>query len=458
MALIRPRLTELHNIFKPQAELDFAIPVLDEDIPLYVDPFLLWKSPSYQDKSLHGSILNSFNHIGFLASKGATDRAINQLILASECDEVGLGLSATRRGKRIGIKQAETILQLFAHIPAYNRNGFRHFEEIQFFVEGISKDRISDFACSFMKSFLIDYTIDQVEQIGIPVSDCKIPLLYNLQKYDFDENVVAMLPTDPKSGSPILLVPKRWLRFVPWLNFDEYFKDYCPRDDIIDASDELFRVKVLNYNRHHYDIVDQYIKEKERTFEDCKNDPLFKQIPIISAKRKLAEIKKLASGKSENADKKYEDAVVQLLASLLYPYLDFATDQSRTDSGSLIRDLIFYNNRSHEFLSQIFDEYESKQIVMELKNVAAIERDHINQLNRYMSNELGRFGVLVTRHELKRARQQNVIDLWSGQRKAIVVLTDADLSQMVELFESKQRVPLDVVKKKYIEFRRACPA
>jgi len=39
MALIRPRLTEYHNIFLPQASLAFAIPFLNEDIPLYVDPF-----------------------------------------------------------------------------------------------------------------------------------------------------------------------------------------------------------------------------------------------------------------------------------------------------------------------------------------------------------------------------------------------------------------------------------
>ena len=46
MPLIRPRLTDHHGIGIPQAQLDFAIPFVDEDIPLYVDPFLLWKSPS----------------------------------------------------------------------------------------------------------------------------------------------------------------------------------------------------------------------------------------------------------------------------------------------------------------------------------------------------------------------------------------------------------------------------
>jgi hypothetical protein len=53
MALVRPRLTDFHGIHASQAELDFAIPIFNEDLPLYVDPFLLWRSPSQQDQTLH---------------------------------------------------------------------------------------------------------------------------------------------------------------------------------------------------------------------------------------------------------------------------------------------------------------------------------------------------------------------------------------------------------------------
>src|SRR5580704_2563948 len=99
MALVRPRLTDFHGISAGQAELDFAIPFLDEDVPLYVDPFLLWRSPSQQDNALHTSIINSFNNQNWLLQKKRDDEARNNLILASECDEVGLGLSANRKGK-----------------------------------------------------------------------------------------------------------------------------------------------------------------------------------------------------------------------------------------------------------------------------------------------------------------------------------------------------------------------
>jgi hypothetical protein len=457
MALIRPRLTDHHGIMLPQANLDFAIPFFDEDIPLYVDPFMLWRSPSQQDQALHTSLINAFNHLGQLAAQGQEQQAITTLIAASECDEVGLGSSATRQGKRIGDSKAREIVSLFKEIPHYAQVGFQHFEEIQFFVDGVSKDRISDISCSFLKSFLIDFTIDQCTKIGIPITPSTVQSVYDDRKNKFETKHKISLPVNPLDDRPLLFVPKRWLRFMPWLSYDDYFEKYCPQDEISHSPEELTRVAVLNYNRDHYGIVDNYIKVKERTFEDCHNDPLFSQIPVTSARRKLEQIRKLPSGKTDNADKLYENAIGQLLPSLLYPDLDFAQLQARTDSGVSIRDLIFYNTRKTEFLGELFTDYDSRQITFEMKNVLKIEREHIDQINRYLTQELGRFGVLVTRTPLKKAEFTRTIDLWSGQRKAIIALTDQDIAQMVEVFDSKQRAPMDVLTKKYVEFRREYP-
>jgi hypothetical protein len=457
MALIRPRLTDYHGIMIPQAELDFAIPVFDEDIPLYVDPFLLWRSPSQQDNALHTSLINAFNHLGYLAGRGQEQQAIETLIAASECDEVGLGSSATRKGKRIGEGKAREIIALFRRIPPYGQAGFRHFEEIQFFVDGISKDRISDITCSFIKSFLIDFTIQQCQKLGIPRAPVDVENVYDYRNNRFETQRGVELPINPTDNGPLIFVPKRWLRFVPWLHYDDYFAHYCPQDEISHTPEPLTRVEVLEYNREHYGMVDAYVRAKERTFQDCTNDPLFSQIPVTSAKRKFAQIQKLPTGKEGNADRKYEKAIGQLLPSLFYPTLDFAQEQARTDSGVSIRDLIFYNTASTPLLDDLYRSYGSRQLTMELKNVAAIDRLHVDQLNRYLTDELGKFGLFVTRNPLKKAEMSRTIDLWSGQRKAIIALADADIGQMVELFESKQRDPLDVIVKQYSEFRRKCP-
>jgi hypothetical protein len=246
------------------------------------------------------------------------------------------------------------------------------------------------------------------------------------------------------------------MRFLPWINYEDYFKEYISKL-ITDLNKFQDRIALLNYNRQNYDLVQTYIKIKEQQASDCKNDPLFKQIPIISAKRKLHEILTTPSGNIDRNDKKYEDAMTQLLSSLLYPQLDFADSQSRTDSGVQIRDLIFYNNRSISFLKDIFESFQSRQLVIELKNVNEIERDHINQLNRYLANHLGNFGIIFTRNKPPRSIITNTISLWSGQRKCILILTDEDLKLMVKIFEGKQRLPIDVLNMKYIEFMRNCP-
>lgn len=458
MQLIRPRLTDHFGIYKAQAELDFAIQFLSEDIPLYVDPFLLWKSPSQQDQALHTAITNSFNHLNFLTKKGRVDDAVEILIELSECAEVGLGVSKTRKGVRIGKNQAEQVLQLFADIPEYGEFGFTHFEAIQLYVDGISKDRVSDLACSFIKSFLIDYTIDQCESLGIPLEDTVVHSVYNYQKNELDADESVKLPVNPLTKDAIIFTPKRWLRFAPWISYEDYFQSYCPRDEISGGDEPPDRVKVLSFNRKNYGVVEDYIQHKTRTSEDCKNDPLFSQIPVLSAKRKFRELLKLDVGKEDGADVRYEEIGAELLASLFYPHLDFAETQIRTESGRHIRDLIFYNNRDIDFLDEIYSDYGTRQLVIEMKNVSRIDRDHINQLNRYLQNDLGNFGVFLTRQNLPKAMFKNTVDLWSSQRKAIIAVTDEDLRLMVDVYESKQRTPIDVLKKKYIEFKRSCPS
>ncbi|MGU6378403.1 hypothetical protein ACV2B1_10515 [Salmonella enterica subsp. enterica serovar Javiana] len=458
MDLFRPRITDHYGIHKSQADLDFAIQFFDEDIPLYVDPFLLWKSPSLQDQALHTAITNSFNHLNYLMKKRREEEAADTLINLSECSEIGLGVSKSRRGVKIGLKQANEILRLFNDVPEYSQFGFTHFEVIQLYVSGISKDRVSDIACNYIKSLLIDYTIEQSEINGIPMEGVILDAVYNYQKHSFDFNKKIRLPVNPKTKEPLIFTPKRWLRFNPWINFEDYFASYCPRDEIFNPNEPEERVKILNFNRENYGVIEEYVKYKSRTSQDCQNDPLFSQIPVLSAKRKLAELLKLKTGKEDGADMRYEDLSADLLATLFYPHLDFANTQSRTESGRHIRDLIFYNNRDVDFLDEIFNEYDNRQLVIEMKNVKAIDRDHINQLNRYLQPNIGRFGIFLTRNPLPKAMYKNTIDLWSSQRKCIIAITDDDLKLMVDVYESKQRAPVEVLKKKYIEFRRSCPS
>lgn len=453
--IVRPRLNDFHNLPFTQEEVDFAIPFLDEDIPLYLDPFLLWKSPSQQDNSLHSSITNSFNYLGklFLTDESAAIEVLKEI---SECDEAGLGNSKTKHGKKIGDKMASTILSTFRDIPQIQQQGFTHIEELQLLIEKFSKDRVSDISCNFIKSFLIDYTIQQCENYNIPI------VLTEIQYFDCNKLKIVHekvnLPVNPITRESILLVPKRWLRFIPWLNYESYFQDYISTSDKFLQGQSIPRVQILEYNRKNYDQVMAYVKRRQLVQKDCKNDPLFTLIPVLSSKRKLNTILKLPTGKTNNADQNYEKDLCPLLASMLYPELDFAQAQSRTVEGVLIRDLIFYNNVSHKLLKEIYETYDSRQIVVELKNTKEVNTTHVNQLNRYLNNEFGSFGIIFTRNPPPKNVFKNTVDLWAGQRKCILIMDDRDLELMCQVYENKQRKPIDVINKKYSEFMRACPS
>lgn len=452
---IRPRLSDHYGIPLLQSKVDFAIPYMDEDIPLYVDPFLLWKSPSQMDNGQHLSVITAFNELGRMYLDDKQDKAIETLIYLSECAEVGLGTSNKRMGRPISTAKAKEVLDLFQAITQLSQLGFKHIEQIQLLVQDISKDRISDIACSLMKSFLIDYTIQECKKYGIPLCLSKISY-YDTKKKNIVEETTN-LPINEKTEQCILFVPKRWLRFSPWLNYDSYYKDYIIADINKEYDGIKNRIQILEYNRHHFDQVEKYISIKELAKDDCKNDPLFSKISKESARRKVCSITKLYTGKKDNADKKYEELMGQVLTSLLYPHLDFAQEQSRIVSGTQIRDLIFYNNIDTDFLKELYDVYDCRQIVVELKNVHSIEREHINQLNRYMSGNFGRFGILFTRNKPSKQMLQNTIDLWSGQRRCILIMTDDDLKLMQNINSNEQRKPIEVIKKKYVEFTRLCP-
>lgn len=453
--ILRPRLNDFHDLPFRQEEVDFAIPFLEEDIPLYLDPFLLWKSPSQQDQALHTEIINSFNYLGklFLEDENSAIQILKEI---SECDEVGLGNSKTKHGKKIGDRMAKEILSTFKDIPQIQKQGFSHFEELQLLIENFSKDRVSDISCNFIKSFLIDYTIQQCEKYSIPTETVEIQY-FDTKKLKLMIEEVA-LPINPNTKEPILLTPKRWLRFVPWINFEDYFEDYISTSKKLLAGKKIPRPQILEYNRKNYDQVQTYVKRKQLEQKDCKNDPLFTQIPILSSKKKLSTIIKLPTGKTNNADQEYEKNLCPLLASMLFPDLDFAQPQSRTIEGVLIRDLIFYNNTSHKLLNEVYTTYNSKQIVFELKNVKEITTTHINQLNRYLNNQFGSFGIIFTRNKPPKNVYKNTVDLWAGQRKCILILDDEDLKLMCQVYENKQRNPIDVINKKFAEFERSCPS
>jgi hypothetical protein len=456
--IVNPRLSDVFSLVIRQDEVDFVIPHLREDLPLYLDPFLLWKSDDPEYRRLHADLLGFVDEVRKHAVDGRATRASMLLSEVSEPVELGLGYAAgTKRGSALGPGTIDGIVRTFQQVPQLQAAGLDHLEVLSLLVPGIAEDRISDLTASVIKRWLTEFTERRCEDWGIPTTRRRL-LGWDAAALDwrpFD----ARLPYNPSDGSPILLAPLSLLRRLPWINYGDYYRTaYAPL--VLPpgrAGGAVAKQDVLAYNRAHFDTVRGYVAEREAAADACAPDPLFTPLRLATVKKKVSEIKALPTGRDNGADKKFEEFAFDVLSSVLYPELDLAGQQERTISGAHIRDVIFHNDGKTPFLTDLRDQYGARQLVFELKNVAELDTEHVNQLYRYLDDEdMGRLGVLVARNPPKTRVQRNIVDLHSSKRRAVLCLDDSDLDLMVALLDSGRR-PIEALRKKYVEFTRRLP-
>lgn len=456
--LINPRLSDVFGLVIRQNNVDFVVPHLNEDLPLCLDPFLLWKSNQADYHELHSALLSFIGQVQEQALAGHISLAQMLLSEIREPSELGLGYSkGTKRGSAIGRTLRSAIVQIFREIPQLEDTGLDHIEVLALLVPKIAEDRLSDITASVLKKWLAEFTRQRCNDLNIPTQR------YRLNGWDSERHdwrpFDARLPYNPADDSPVLLAPLDLLRRLPWINYPDYYKTTYSR--LVLSPTRRNRVEskenVLAYNRANYDLVRRYVDHRERQSSACHPDPLFMPLQLDTLKHKAAQIRALAPGRTDGADKKFESLAFDLLSSLLYPELDLAGSQERTISGAHIRDIIFHNDGKTVFLQDLRSMYQARQIVFELKNVAALQAEHVNQLYRYLDDEdMGRYGILFSRKPPPRNVQQNIIDLHSSKRAAIVCLDDSDVDLMIQLLDSYRR-PIEALRKKHVEFTRRLP-
>lgn len=456
--LINPRLSDVFGLVIRQDEVDFVVPHMLEDLPLYLDPFLLWKSHDPEYQQLHADLLGFVDEVRKHAVDGRASRATMLLSEVSEPVELGLGYAAgTKRGSALGTGTIDGIVRTFQQIPQLQTKGLDHLEVLALLVSGIAEDRISDLTASIIKRWLAEFTERRCKDFGIPTTTHRL-MGWDAVALDW-RPFNARLPQDPSNGSPVLLAPLDLLRRLPWINYGDYYRTtYAP---LVLPPGRAGRVvskhEVLAYNRAHFDTVRGYVAEREAAFGACTPDPLFTPLRLATIKKKVSEIKALPTGRDNGADKKFEELAFDVLSSALYPELDLAGQQERTISGAHIRDVVFHNDGKTPFLTDLRDQYGARQLVFELKNVAELDTEHVNQLHRYLDDEdMGRFGVLLARKPPKTSVQRNIVDLHSSKRRAVLCLNDSDLDLMVALLDSGRR-PIEALRKKYVEYTRKLP-
>lgn len=452
-----------------QYDVDFVIPRIGVDVPVGIDPFLLYKSRDPDYRQLHAQLLDVFNAGIAAVKRGATGEA-SRILDFPEVSPIGLGYTqGGKRGSGVGTHLSALIVETLLGSPELQQRGVRHVEEMQLVSAGIGPDRVSDITANILKKFLIGYTQRQCEIWQLPLKK-GVPILH---VYDPSSQLWSDtyedLPVSPADGSPILLVPRRIVRLLPWINYDDFLRtefaaylsakqqsarQAMPRSGHGTQSDARDKHQVVTITRRDIGIVERYVKARESQAAQAR--PAIDYIDEDACKEAEALKEKLAAVQPgrEQAEE-YQRLVLEILNYLFNPELIAGEPQVRTIDGTERRDIIFTNDSDESFWAYVRTNHDGIFVMFEAKNTNDLGLADINQTAAYLGDRIGRFGVIVTRQSPKETVHRKIFAVWNDSgpdRKVILTLSDDELRELLDA-RCREQSPTKWMQNHYRSFR-----
>lgn len=454
-----------------QYDVDFVIPRMGIDVPVGIDPFLLYKSrdPSY--RQLHQLLLEVFNAGIAAVRRGAMTEAVRVLDFP-EVSAIGLGYAqGSKRGSGVGTHLTALIIDTIVGSPSLQERGVRHVEEMQLVSAGIGPDRVSDIAANVMKSFLIAYTQRQSAIWGLTMkSGVPVGHIYDSSSKQWKDSHED-LPVSPVDNSPILLVPRRIVRALPWINYDDFFRTEFstylsskrqaqrshPKQTVDDEqreSDSKSKLSVVTVTRSDIGLVDRYIRSREQQAAEAR--PALDYIDEDACEEADTLKQKLVAIRPGRADaENYQRLVLEILNYLFNPELIDGKPEVRTIDGTERRDIIFTNDSDETFWSYVRFTHDGIIIMFEAKNTNELGLAEINQTATYLGDRIGRLGIIVTRKTPPETVQRKIFSVWNDSapnRKVILTVSDDELRDLLDL-RCQNGSPTKWMQSHYREFR-----
>jgi hypothetical protein len=465
-------LTKALNIQISQTEADFIIPNIKEDRPLCIDPFLLYKSRDPYLRDLHSQLIKVFN-IAFESYKKGDKADLDRLIDFPEVSEIGLGYSkGTVQGTGMGNYLNKLVNYTLANSPELVDRGIKHIEELQLVSVGIGPDRISDMAANIVKEYLIEYTQRQCNIWNIPVT-AGVPVnhIFDLSDLSWKDDYVD-LPINPITKYPIILVPRRIVRLLPWINFNDFartdFQMFLAAGERkgfksqLQGSKKLTNINKMDITaitRNEIHLLDSYVTRKESEAAAAKpeldaNENWTADTPTIV--EYCSRLKKITPGRKSS--KNYQLEILAILNYLFEPELTDGIIEEQTIHGTERRDIIFTNEADHSFWEYIRQRYGNILVMFETKNVKTLINEHLAQTATYMGDRLGYLAFIITRQTPSKPQILKSFSIYNdsgSNRKVIIILSDEDICKMLRMKQNGYN-PAKYIQQKYRDFKVKC--
>jgi hypothetical protein len=312
------------------------------DLPLFIDPFLLFNSKKDDFKALHGQIIRYLIFLRDKAAQGAIDpHLLRSWYCFPEIKQTWLGFSESGNdGRGLGIDFARVLHgalhEIFASFGQENITKGSHLEKVCLIKNGVGRDNISDFTANLIKGYLFSYT-ETFAKIHLDKNRTRPTSIRNVRFNYETESWESQLFTLPWiRGDYVVLTPKEMLtRDETWINRKDLLHHF---DDIPPSiPDQQLRMQVNNYfdkvlvrhktrepNKTERDeaaartilqfpqLVDYYIREKEKNGKQAASISAEKvrhsQILFNSQVRALQKILQQQSGFYATPYSSYEEA------------------------------------------------------------------------------------------------------------------------------------------------------
>ncbi|MDX8493235.1 hypothetical protein RFN29_16835 [Mesorhizobium sp. VK22B] len=205
------------------------------DLPLFIDPFLLFQSTKPEYKALHAEILA---YIIFLREQVIAARINKDLIAAwfcfSEVRQNWLGFSLVGNGgSGLGLGFARSLsanlADLFANFGQEQITESSHVEKVCLVQGGVGRDSISDFTTNLIKHFLCEYTQTFARTHIAPEKRKMVwvdKAVFDYQTQSWQRRCYE-LPWLSRDNDFVLLTPKDILtREENWINRTDMIRDF----------------------------------------------------------------------------------------------------------------------------------------------------------------------------------------------------------------------------------------
>lgn len=244
------------------------------DIPLFIDPMLIFNSEKEEYKVLHEEIIKYFHFLYQKATSGLQEKELKAWFEFNEVPNNWLGYSMSgNKGAALGKKYAHFLYDNIRFATKTNNiSKSSHIEKIMLLYEGSGKDKISDLVVNLIKGFLCSYT----EKFAKKYIDSKYLMKANVERAEFNyetesfmskEYTLPYIINEKGKKEYVLLTPKDILREdEPAINRKSFLDSY---DEIRLAIDnDVLRAYVNNYfSKAVLEYEEQQRKNKKKVNE-----------------------------------------------------------------------------------------------------------------------------------------------------------------------------------------------